>query len=80
MKHDSRPSNGRFDRFDPLNGMRISARDRDTARSAMQNADWITDLLVRTVDEVQALAAAISRLCARGVLQARQMFAKPAPR
>jgi hypothetical protein len=80
MNRDSQQPGGRFDHFDPLHGIHMSTRDRETARAAMQHADWITGLLMQTVEDLQSLAAAVARLWQRGPRQSGHMLAKPQSR
>jgi hypothetical protein len=69
MDYEAQQRRDRFELVDPLEGIHMSARDREYARAAMQDADWIADLLVHTAAEIQALAAGIAH-------RLKQMFAK----
>jgi hypothetical protein len=78
MNGKSRQSSNPFERMDAWDQVSMREADRERARNAMRNADWAVDLVVRAVDDLGTLAAALRRAAAmlRGSLDRMARLAR----
>ncbi len=59
MNHEPE-TQGRFELLRPLAGINLSPAQSRRARNAMRDAELVTDLLVRVIDDAHAVVAAIA--------------------
>jgi hypothetical protein len=62
MDYEAQIRRERFELHDPLDTLYMSDADREQARMAMQQAEWIADFLILGWRGVKALGSRLTRL------------------